>query len=289
MKDVAGKVAFITGGASGLGLAMARSFSTAGMKVVIADIEDEALDSAAKEFADTNANVITMKVDVTDRKAMEQAAVDTIEAFGKIHVLCNNAGVAINGNVADMSYQDWDWVMKVNLDGVINGIVSFVNRIKAHGEGGHIVNTASMAGQIGIPGLSVYNTTKFAVVGMSESIKYDLEPDNIGVSVLCPGFVATQIYTSERNRPDDFGGENASSFELSQSTSSEEERSAARAQILATALDPSVIGDMVLHAIQTDEFYILSHGEFKESVVTRGQALEDSFNKWTAYRKDHDV
>ena len=146
--------------------------------------------------------------------------------FGKIHVLCNNAGVAINGNVADMSYQDWDWVMKVNLDGVVNGIVSFVNRIKSHGEGGHIVNTASMAGQIGIPGLSVYNTTKFAVVGMSESMKQDLETDNIGVSVLCPGFVATDIYTSERNRPDDLGGETASSFDLTQNTASQNDRKA---------------------------------------------------------------
>ena len=120
MKDVAGKVAFITGGASGLGLAMARSFTAAGMKVVIADIQDDALDAAREEFSESNTEVLTMKVDVTDRGAMEQAAKDTIEAFGKIHVLCNNAGVVLSGNIADMVYKDWDWVMKVNLDGVIN-------------------------------------------------------------------------------------------------------------------------------------------------------------------------
>ena len=145
MEQVAGKVAFITGGASGLGLAMARSFTAAGMKVVIADIEDESLEKASVEFQDTNADVITMKVDVTNREAMQQAADDTIKAFGKVHVVCNNAGVAMSGNIADMTYKDWDWVTRVNLDGVINGMVTFAKLIKSHGEGGHIVNTASMA------------------------------------------------------------------------------------------------------------------------------------------------
>jgi NADP-dependent 3-hydroxy acid dehydrogenase YdfG len=155
MKDVEGKVAFVTGGASGLGLAMTRSFTRAGMKVVVADVEDSALAAVNEEFAESNAAVLTMKVDVTDRDAMEQAAVQALDAFGKVHVVCNNAGVAVGGNVADMGYSDWDWVMKVNLDGVVNGIVSFVNRIREQGEGGHIVNTASMAGQLGIGGMSV--------------------------------------------------------------------------------------------------------------------------------------
>jgi NADP-dependent 3-hydroxy acid dehydrogenase YdfG len=184
MQNVEGKVAFITGGASGLGLAMARSFTNAGMKVVIADIQDDALEAVANEFSDSNASLITMQVNVTDRDAMEDAASRTVDEFGKVHVVCNNAGVAVSGNVADMTYQDWDWVMQVNLDGVVNGIVSFVNRIKEHGEGGHFVNTASIAGQFGMGGLSVYNATKFAVVGMSESMRQDLAGSNIGVSVL---------------------------------------------------------------------------------------------------------
>jgi NADP-dependent 3-hydroxy acid dehydrogenase YdfG len=287
MEQVAGKIAFITGGASGLGLAMARAFTGAGMKVVIADIEDDALAAAKLEFTDSNTEVITMKVDVTDRDAMAKAAADTLAAFGKVHVLCNNAGVGINGSISDMSYRDWDWVMKVNLDGVVNGMVSFINHIKEHGEGGHIINTASMAGQIGIAGLSVYNTTKFAVVGMSEAMRADLEGSNIGVSVLCPGFVATNIYTSERNRPDSLGGSKASEFKVE--GEDEVERQKRRQEIMSNALDPQLIGDMVLHAIQSNEFYILSHPEFKESVANRGQELSDSFDRWANWRQEHDV
>ena len=286
MEQVEGKVAFITGGASGLGLAMARAFTGAGMKVVIADIEDSALASAAAEFAESNAQVITMKVDVTDRAAMAKAAEDTLAAFGKVHVLCNNAGVALTGDISEHNYQDWDWVMKVNLDGVVNGMVSFLEHIKAHGEGGHVINTASMAGQVGMQGLSIYNTTKFAVVGMSEAARGDLAQYNIGVSVLCPGFVATNIYDSERNRPDTFGGTEASSFTLGASSSEQEQR---RAEILENALDPQVIGDMVLHAILTNEFYILSHPDAKEYVGNRSQEISNAFDTWSNWRTEHNV
>jgi NAD(P)-dependent dehydrogenase (short-subunit alcohol dehydrogenase family) len=280
MKDVVGKVAFITGGASGLGLAMARSFTAAGMKVVIADIEDKALEAARIEFQDSNADVLTLKVDVTDRVAMQQAADETIAAFGKVHVLCNNAGVALSGNIMDMTYKDWDWVMRVNLDGVINGMVTFGPLIKSHGEGGHVVNTASMAGQVGMRGVSVYNTTKFAVVGMSESMRGDLERFGIGASVLCPGYVETDIFSSERNRPGVLGGTDASKFRLSSDTAISE---------LPGIIPAQVIGDMVLHAIQNDIFYILSHGEMKEAVAMRGQHLSDAFDLWTAYRHEHNI
>jgi len=155
MRDVTGKVAFITGGASGMGLAMARSFAAAGMKVAIADIEQDALDRVKAEFDASNAEVITLQVDVTDRAAMEAAADATEAAFDKVHVLVNNAGVAVGGSLDQMSYEDWDWVMGVNLDGVVNGLQAFVQRIKAHGEGGHVVNTASLAGHFAIPGLGV--------------------------------------------------------------------------------------------------------------------------------------
>ena len=282
MKDVEGKVAFITGGASGLGLAMARSFTAAGMKVVLADIEEKALELAKAEFEETNADVLALKVDVTSREAMQQAADEAIEAFGKVHVLCNNAGVAISGNIADMSYKDWDWVNRVNLDGVVNGMVTFTNLIKSHGEGGHIINTASMAGQIGVTGLSVYNTTKFAVVGMSEAMRGDLEPFNIGTSVLCPGFVATDIYSSERNRPTGLGGESASKFDLGR----EETGSVAD---LPNLMAPEVIGDMVLHAVQNDVFYILSHSELKDAVTMRSQSISDAFDYWADYRAEHSL
>ncbi len=288
MQQVEGKTAFITGGASGLGLAMARSFTNAGMNVVVADVQDDALEAVANEFSESNASLITMKVDVTDRDAMEDAAERTLIEFGKVHVVCNNAGVAVSGNIADMSYQDWDWVTRVNLDGVVNGVVSFVNRIKAHGEGGHFVNTASTAGQFGMQGLSVYNATKFAVVGMSEAMRQDLAPDNIGISVLCPGFVATNVFTSERNRPDALGGPNTAGFGEGLASATPEQQQQLQ-QMLASMLDPAVIGDMVLHAVQNDVFYILSHADFREQLTARGDELASSFDLWGTWREEHGV
>ena len=277
MKDVAGKVALITGGASGIGLAMAHSFSAAGMKVVIADIEEAALQSATESFGNSNAGVITVQVDVTDRDAMADARQRTLDAFGKVHVLCNNAGVFIRGNIADMTYKDWDWVMKVNVDGVINGIVTFIDDLKAHGEGGHIVNTASIAGQYGVPGLSVYVASKFALVGVSESMRADLANDNIRVSVLCPGVVATGIGSSERNRPDEFSG-SATPAMTQQGDGDPSDM---------TVMDPAEIGDMVLHAILNDQFYILTHPEFRPMLQMRSEELEASFDYWRDYRPQH--
>ena len=287
MKDVAGKVAFITGGASGLGLAMAKSFTGAGMKVAIADIEDSALEAAQAHFSDSNADVITLKVDVTDRDALEEAAKETEAAFDKIHVVCNNAGVAISGNIKDATYRDWDWLMGVNLDGVINGMQVFTNRIIDHGEGGHIVNTASMAGMAGVQGLSVYNTSKFAVVGLSEAAVHDLAHFNVGVSVLCPGFVNTGIYSSERNRPDSLGGNAASTFDMPSDEYRTDEEKARMQASIAAMLDPALIGDMTLHAIVENEFYIFSHVDYRQSVVDRTQSILDSYERWAAFIDDY--
>lgn len=289
MKDVAGKVAFITGGASGMGLAMARSFSAAGMKVAVADIEQRALDQVAKEFDATNAEVITLQLDVTDREAMERAAEVTEQTFGKVHVVCNNAGVAVGGAVDDMSYQDWDWVLGVNLGGVINGVQTFARRIEAHGEGGHIVNTASMAGHIALPGLSVYTTTKYAVVGLSETMRADLVSKGIGVSVLCPGVVKTNIFDSGRNRPADLTGETDTAARLLLSNTPEAERSSRLAELLAGALDPAVVGDMVLHAIVNDEFYIFTHPETHTATDARSADMKAAFERWSKYRKTHGI
>ena len=286
MKDVAGKVAFITGGASGMGLAMAHSLSAAGMKVVIADIEQQALDAALQQFSDSNSEVIGMRVDVTRREAMEQAAADTIAEFEKVHVVCNNAGVAVGGTIDNMSYKDWDWVMGVNLDGVVNGVQAFLPLINAHGEGGHFVNTASMAGHIPVPALSVYNTSKFAVVGMSEVMRLDLAAHNIGVSVLCPGVVRTNIFESGRNRPGDLTAETDTASQLLQDDGGNPEQLQA---MLEGALDPAVVGDMVLHAIQTDELYIFSHPEFQAPVTARAEEISASFDRWRAYRKTHNL
>ena len=287
MRDISGKVAFITGGASGMGLAMARSFAAAGMKVAIADIEQDALDRVKAEFDASNAEVITLQVDVTDRAAMEAAAEATEAAFDKIHVLVNNAGVAVGGSLDQMSYEDWDWVMGVNLDGVVNGLQTFVQRIQAHGEGGHVVNTASLAGHIAIPGLGVYTATKYAVVGISETLRADLKQHNIGVSVLCPGVVNTNIFDSGRNRPSHLRGEkDTSQLDLPGDTVALEPEQRV-AEMMASALDPAVVGDMVLHSIQEDEFYIFSHPEVEPMVAGRAAEVSDAFARWRKYREDH--
>jgi len=280
MKDMAGKVAFVTGGASGIGLGMARSFLAAGMKVAITDVEQAALDRVKDEFANSSAEVIYLKVDVTDRDAMEQAARETEAVFGKVHVVCNNAGVSVGGRVDKMNYQDWDWVMGVNLDGVINGVQTFANRIKAHGEGGHFVNTASMAGQMPIPGGSIYTTSKYAVVGLSEVMRTDLARYNIGVTVLCPGGVTTHVAKSGRNRPANLRRETDTS-RLNLGKLSE--------TVMDDMLEADVIGDMVLAAILADDLYIFSHPHLKKIVDARRAAMDKSFARWSQYREDHGV
>ena len=280
MRDVAGKVAFVTGGASGIGLAMARSFSAAGMRVAIADIEEHALERAAASFAPNNTEVIALRVDVTDRESMARAADDTERAFGKVHVVCNNAGVGLTGPLEEMSFADWDWVVGVNLHGVINGVQTFVQRILAHGEGGHVVNTASMAGQVAIPGFSVYNTTKFAVVGLSESMRAELAVHDVGVSVLCPGFVKTNIFTCERNRPEVFGA-TADAPEPMDLTAYE--------GFLEGMLDPALVGDMTLHAIQENEAYIFTHPELAAGVSGRLADIQASMERWRQYREQRGI
>ena len=289
MRDLAGKTAFITGGASGLGLAMAHSFCAAGMKVAIADIEQAALHKAEAELRPSNAEVLALPLDVTDRAAMTQAADRTEQAFGKVYVVCNNAGVAVAGTLDRMSYADWDWVLGVNLQGVVNGVQTFVERIKSHGEGGHFVNTASVAGLLPFPGLSVYNTAKYAVVGLSEAMRTDLAAHGIGVSVLCPGVVNTNIFDSGRNRPAALqSAASEGSLDLAEQLP-DDEQSARIQALLADALEPSLIGDMVLHAIQEDEPYILSHPEFAEMVVARHQDMLGAFERWRSFREAQGV
>lgn len=287
MKEVAGKTAFITGGASGIGLAMARSLAGAGMNVAIADVEQDALDQAKANFGPSNAGLITLQVDVTDRQAMARAADATESAFGKVHVVCNNAGVVVSGPADAMSYPDWDWVVGVNLHGVINGVQTFMERIKAHGEGGHFVNTASMAGHLGVPRLAVYNTTKFAVVGMSETMRTDLAPHDIGVSVLCPGVVNTNIFESGRNRPAALQADtDTASFA---GASGDEDLEAFIEAARLNALDPAAVGDMVLHGIVENEAYIFTHPEFAAMVAERHQQMADAFARWQQYRQSRGV
>jgi NAD(P)-dependent dehydrogenase (short-subunit alcohol dehydrogenase family) len=223
---------------------------------------------------------------------MARAADETERAFGKVHVLCNNAGVAVAGRIDSMTYRDWDWVLGVNLNGVVNGLQTFIERIVRHGEGGHIVNTASMAGQMPVPGLSVYNASKYAVVGISETIRQELAPMGIGVSVLCPGVVATNIFDSGRNRPAEMkpedGKDNARLVVGSDgggaSAASDAGQEAQRAAMLAAALDPATVGDMVVDAIRNDDAYIFTHPELKGIVDMRQAAIAAGFERWAAYK-----
>lgn len=257
MKDVSGKVAFVTGGGSGIGLGMAKVFSAAGMKVVIADVRQDHLDAAMAHLRSAGAKVHPIALDVTDRRAMEQAAQETLRVFGKIHLLCNNAGVSIFGPMDQATYEDWDWVMGVNVNGVINGLQSFVPHIKAHGEGGHVVNTASMAGIIVGPGMGIYSASKFAVFGITTSLRYDLAPHGIGVSVLCPGFVRSNIHEAVLSRP--------KSLEHSgyQVTAEDMKRLDG---VLSVGMDPVHVAERVLRGIRHNEPFIFPHAEFKEEL-----------------------
>src|SRR5262245_8270193 len=200
MKDLKDKVAFITGGASGIGLGIAKVFVREGMKVAIADIRCDHLDEAMASFDDRDA-VHAIELDVSDREAVSRAAGETERLFGKVHVLVNNAGIGLGGPLKLATYDDWDWVMNVNLWGVINGVQTFLPRILAHGEGGHIVTTSSMSGFLPTPGAGLYITTKFAVVGLSESLRTELAADNVCVCVLCPGPVPTRRPETNPPRP----------------------------------------------------------------------------------------
>ena len=201
MKDLRGKTAVITGAASGIGRAMALDLARRGVQLTLADVEPEALDAAAGEAGALGVRVLPVPTDVSDYAAMRALADAAFDHFGAVHILCNNAGISVGGALQEARHEDWQWAIGVNLWGVIHGVEAFVPRMLEQGQGGHIVNTASMAGLIASKGLGIYNTTKYAVVGLSETLAKDLRDEGIGVSVLCPMGVRTRIRESERNRP----------------------------------------------------------------------------------------
>lgn len=257
LAEVRGKTAFITGGAAGIGLGMAKVFAKAGMKVVIADIRQHALDAAMAEFAGTNFSVHPIQLDVMDREGFVRAADETERVFGPVHLLCNNAGVNLFAPIDECTYDDWDWVLGVNLDGVVNGLVTFLPRMKAHSEGAHIVNTASMAALITGPNAGIYIAAKFAVRGMSESLRWSLADKNIGVSVLCPGLVDSDIHASAEVRPK----------ELSRHTAKVDEEFMKRLpDVHKLGMDPVMVAERALAGIRSNELYIFTHPEFKDEV-----------------------
>ena len=270
MEKVTGKVAFITGGANGIGLGIARAFVNAGMNVVIADIRQDALDLALEQFGSEgqSENVAAVHLDVTDRSSMVAAADSAEEAFGKVHVLVNNAGIGIGGPATEAKYDDWDWGMEVNLGGVINGIQEFLPRMIAHGEGGHIINTSSMAAVVPMRVALIYITAKAAVMGLSEVLRGELEPDNISVSAFCPGPVQTNIAQSGELRPDKY---------RKNSGYAKFEKQLGERLNSSQWMTMEEVGDRVLAGLRRNDLFIFTHREFKEGFAARCKKMLDSF------------
>src|SRR5260370_38487655 len=277
MRELAGKTAFVTGGASGIGLALAAAFRQGGMKVLLADLEAETLEAAVRGLKEIGPDVRGTVCDVADPVSVERAAQATFDAFGHAHIVCNNAGVAAGGGIDLISLDNWRWVLDVNLMGVLHGIRSFLPHMRGHGEGGHIVNTASMAGMNGGLGFSPYAASKFAVVAMSEGLAAQFKPHRIGVSVLGPSFVRTGIGESGRNRPERYGEAPALDPASPAATMVAE-----IARRLESGLDPTEVAARVLSAIREDELYVFTHPNMREEVDERFAAIQAAMDKGTA-------
>lgn len=271
MLNLSGRTAFVTGGANGIGLGLARALLAQGCRVAIADIREDAI-AAALQTLD-NQHVVGIPLDVASRSGFADAADRAESAIGPVSLLFNNAGINLFQTIDESSYDDWDWVMGVNLHGVINGVMTFAPRMKAAGLGGHIVNTASMASFLcgGAPG--IYNMTKFAVRGMSESLRYSLAPHGIGVSVLCPGLVKSHIFASDEVRPVALSG----GARPVDSTAVDRLE-----QIHQFGMEPDVIAARTLEAMQENRFHIFPHPEFRDELRTVFDEILADFRDYPA-------
>ncbi len=268
MQDFAGKVAVVTGSASGIGRATATRLAGEGMKVVLADIEEAALAEAVSDLTAAGHEVLGVPTDVSSWEAVQALAERTMEAFGAVHVVHNNAGVVVSGPIDALSISDWEWVLGVDLWSVIYGVKAFLPLIKASGEG-HIVNTASTAGLQASPSIGPYNVAKFGVVALTETLRLELDAEKspVSASVLCPGAINTQIVSSKRNRP----AESAADHESSAAEAAFENHAG---KLLAEqGKDPAAVADMIVNAIRSNDFWIITHPEWKNVLQKRVAAL----------------
>lgn len=272
MKDFAGRTAVVTGGASGIGLALCRRSAAAGMRVVMADIEKGALEEAAEGLRAGGTEVLDVVVDVSDASQVEDLARTVADAFGPVHLLCNNAGVAAGGLISELSLEDWRWVLGVNLFGVVHGLRAFLPGMLAHGQDAHIVNTASLAGLVSPPLMSPYSASKFAVVAVSESLYHELNMTGarVKVSVLCPGWVNTRIHEASRNRPAGLGGDTT--------READDNRMQLMAQVIASGLPPEQVADKVFEAVTEERLYVVTHPDMLGGVETRMRTILDGEN-----------
>ena len=266
MKDFKDKVVVITGAASGLGLAMAHRFAAEGMKLVLADVEEEALRKVETEFRKASVPVLGIKTDVARSHDIERLAEKTLATFGAVHILCNNAGVAPGGVVWENTQADWEWVMGVNVWGVIHGVRTFLPIMLRQDTECHVVNTASVAGMLSVPGMGIYCVSKHAVVTLTECLYHDLQQRGakVGVSVLCPAYVPTGIIDSERNRPAAL--RNAPRPKTPEELERDE---LSRHAVQSGRITPDQVAGMVFDAITADRFYILTHPKIKRAIQAR--------------------
>src|SRR5262252_6791239 len=269
MKDFAGRTAFVTGGANGVGIGLVRALLAQGCNVAVADIRGAAIDKALRAL--DNPRAMGVEVDVSSRTDLTRAA-DAVEAkFGVVTLLFNNAGVNLFQSVEESSYDDWDWIMGVNLHGPINTVITFVPRMIRAKQGGYLVNTASMAGFLAAGTCGIYNTTKFAVRGLSGSLRASLAKHDIGVSVLCPGLVKSYIYASDEIRPENL---------KAGAKPVDREWVKRLADIHEFGMEPDVIAARVLEAMREDRFYIFSHPEFKDELRELFGEIIDDFRDY---------
>jgi NAD(P)-dependent dehydrogenase (short-subunit alcohol dehydrogenase family) len=275
MKELAGKTAFVTGAASGIGLGIATAFAQAGVKVMLCDIEEAALSSALEQLRRTNADVDGVLADVSLKGELEAAAKKTIERYGKVHILVNNAGVGGGGPYGMWSDAAWDWTLGVNLRSVVWGIEIFGPLIERHGEGGHIVSTASVAGLISGNSIA-YNVSKYGVVALCEGLRIELAPRGIGVSLLCPGFVRTEIANSRRNVPQRFAGTIPTASPTSGPIATAIKMMRER---IEAGVDPGYVGELVREGVENNWAYIFTDTEFEPLVEARFEAIKQGFDR----------
>jgi NAD(P)-dependent dehydrogenase (short-subunit alcohol dehydrogenase family) len=262
VESFVGRVAVVTGGASGIGRALALGLAREGARVVVADRDEAGMAEVVTAIRALGGEAIAVPTDVSELGQVQTLTDRAFSAFGKVHVLCNNAGVAVWGGLEAATHRDWQWVLGVNLWGVIHGVEVFVPRMIAQKEPGHILNTASMAGLIASQGLGVYNTSKYAVVGLSETLAKDLRPYGIGVSILCPIGVDTRIRESERNRPAALRNETPAGGEA--------------VNLIGRMLAPETVAEMALAAIRENRLYVITHEEGLEPLRRRARRLEQA-------------
>jgi len=269
VKNFQDKTAFVTGGASGIGLGTTRVFVKNGMKVVIADMRQSALDEAVAWFKENGGEVYPINLNVTDREAYAKAADEAESVFGNIHILFNNAGVGMGGTTAQSTFKDWDYGMGVNIGGVINGVLTMLPRMLKHGEEGHIVSTSSTAGLLATGGVTIYCTAKFDVTGFMECLADELQDSNIGISVLYPGPTRTNLgQSTSENRPEHLKNEGETGFPQMSG-----ERLRSMEDMQRVYMDPLEMGERVLRGIRRNDLFIHTHPEFKEGYISRHDAI----------------